>query len=285
MKTQEGFIQTKGGKVWYEIVGNKNTIPLIALHGGPGYPHDSLESLKDLSNEQKVIFYDQLGCGNSQRVKDKSLWTVKYFVAELQEIVKKLNLKHYHILGHSWGAALGVAFALTKPKGLKSLILSSPYISTPHWEKDAQKLLAKLPKNMRGALKGGKIKSKGYQKASKVFYERYVFRTDTDKRPTAAIRAGHKMSHEIYEYMWGPEEFIVKGTLKNLDLSKRLAEIKVPTLLLCGRFDEATPQSTEYFKSLMPNAQMKVFEKSAHMPHWTERREYINTIRSFLRSL
>ena len=212
MKTrEEGFIDIeKAGKVWYSIVGNKDNVPLIALHGGPAYPHDSLESLEDLASDRKIIFYDQLGCGNSQKVKDKSLWTVKYFVTELQEIVKKLNLKHYHMLGHSWGAALGVAFALTKPKGLKSLVLSSPYISTPHWVGDSKKLLAKLPKSMQRALEVGMVGSKAYKKASRTFYERYVFRMDMDKRPVATMRASHKMNHEIYEHMWGPEEFITK---------------------------------------------------------------------------
>lgn len=277
---QEGFIDVPGGKVWYEIVGKKEETPLIVLHGGPGYPHDSLEPLEDLADERKVIFYDQLGCGNSQRTDDKSLWTVDHFVKELQTIIKKLNYKGYHILGHSWGAGLAVAFTLTKPEGLKSLILADPYISTPHWEKDAERLLKQLPKVMQAALKKGETESEAYQKAAKEFYYRYVWRMK--ELPVARIKAQHKMSVEIYNYMWGPEEFKPTGTLKSFDLSNKLSKINVPVLLLCGRYDEATPESTEYFKSLFPNARMKVFEKSAHMPHWTERKAYIKAIRDFL---
>src|SRR5690242_8413501 len=128
---KEGILTVSGGNIWYQITGNKKGIPLIVLHGGPGYPHDSLESLEDLSDARQIIFYDQLGCGNSRRSTDKSLWTVEHFVEELQLLIKSLKINSYHIIGHSWGSALAVSFALTKPKGLKSLILADPYISTP----------------------------------------------------------------------------------------------------------------------------------------------------------
>ncbi|HWY80261.1 MAG TPA: proline iminopeptidase-family hydrolase [Candidatus Sulfotelmatobacter sp.] len=283
MKREEGFIDVPGGNVWYEIVGNKEATPLIALHGGPGYPHDSLESLEYLADERKVIFYDQLGCGNSKRTTDKSLWTVDHFVRELQKIVKELKLKKYHILGHSWGAGLAVSFAFSKPSGLQSLILTDPYISTPHWEKDANRLLSTMPPAMQRALKEGKTTSKQFQEARKEFYFRHVYRFK--KFPVACIRADHKMNGEMYRYMWGPEEFDPRGTLKTFDLTPRLSEIKIPVLLLCGRFDEATPESLQYFHPLLPNATMKVFEKSAHMPHWTEKEVYMTTVRRFLRNI
>ncbi len=232
MKRIEGFIDASGGKVWYEIVGDANTIPLITLHGGPGYPHDSLEPLEDLADERKVIFYDQLGCGNSQKTSDKSLWSVEYFVKELGEVIENLKFKKYHLLGHSWGAGLAVAFTATKPQGLKSLILSDPYLSTPIWEKDAERLLRQLPENMRKALKEGPL-SEGYKEALKEFNYRFLDRQK--KLSVATLKSEFKMNLELYNYMWGPEEFNPTGTLKSFDLSKRLPEIKIPVLLLCGR--------------------------------------------------
>ena len=122
MNKNEGFINTSKGKIWYLIVGEKKNIPVVVIHGGPGLPHDYLEPLEDLSKERQVIFYDQLGCGNSAKINDPSLWTVKYFVSELKELITSFDLDKYHILGHSWGAALAVAFALTKPKDLVSIV-------------------------------------------------------------------------------------------------------------------------------------------------------------------
>lgn len=283
IKRKEGYIDVPGGKVWYEIVGENKSIPLIVLHGGPGYPHDYLQPLEDLSDTKDVIFYDQLGCGNSDRPTEKSLWTVERFVIELEEIIRQLNLEKYHILGHSWGSALAVSLALKKPRGLVSLILSDPYLSTPIWEKDANRLLQELPEDMQKALKGGIARSKEYKEASNEFYDRYVKRLRP--LPEVFTLSKKKKNNDLYTFMWGPEEFCATGTLKDFDPTKRLSEIKIPVLLLCGRYDEATPESTQYFQSLFPNAQHKVFEESAHYPFWNKRKEYIRTVKEFLQNL
>src|SRR2546421_539893 len=73
-----GYISVEGGNVWYSIVGaGKAGIPLLTLHGGPGYPHDYLKPLEQLSDERPVILYDQLGCGKSDRPPNRALWRVE----------------------------------------------------------------------------------------------------------------------------------------------------------------------------------------------------------------
>jgi proline iminopeptidase len=280
MNKKEGFIETSQGKIWYQIVGEKKNIPLIIIHGGPGACHDSLEPLEDLSKERQVIFYDQLGCGNSDRNSDRSAWTVEYFVSEIQELIKYLNLNKYHILGHSWGAALAVAFALTKPKGLVSMVLADPYISTPEWAADAKRLMKKLPEHMQKILEKNIIDSEEYKNASKEYYTRFIKRLEPVPEPI--LRAGKKMNMDIYNYMWGPKEYLPTGTLKNFNQTDRLSQITVPVLLLCGRYDEATPESTEHFQKIFPDAQVRIFEQSAHFPHWNEREDYMQTVQSFL---
>lgn len=56
----------------------------------------------------------------------------------------------------------------------------------------------------------------------------------------------------------------------------------MPTLYTCGRFDEATPETTEYYSSLTPNSRFHVFENSAHMPYIGEQAEYLKVIADFL---
>lgn len=282
MKRVEGFIDSKGGKTWYEIAGKKKSVPLIILHGGPGYPHDSLRPLEALAKDRQVIFYDQLGCGNSEKTNNKSHWTVDYFVEELQGLVKELKLKEYHLLGHSWGAALGVAYADTKPSGLRSLVLSSPYLSTPHWEKDAIRLIQELPSDTRDVIGRGELKTKEYEEASREYYIRHVWGMRPEELPVEVIRSRHKMNTEIYNHMWGPSEFKPTGTLRDLDLSGRLPDLNTRVLYLCGRNDEATPETTREFQRLTPNSEMVIFEKSAHNPHHTQKEKYIKTVRGFL---
>ena len=100
--------------------------------------------------------------------------------------------------------------------------------------------------------------------------------------PESFARAMRIMGKEVYEHMWGPKEFAATGTLNNFDVTNRLNEITKPVLLLCGRYDESTPETTAYYQTLFPNAIMKVFKNSAHNPVWTDREEFMETVRDFL---
>lgn len=87
---REGLIPVTGGKVWYRVLGaDRPGAPLLVLHGGPGAPHDYLEPLAALAGERPVVFYDQLGCGNSERPGDAALWTLERFVAELAQAARE----------------------------------------------------------------------------------------------------------------------------------------------------------------------------------------------------
>src|SRR5205085_12561313 len=68
----EGFINVKGGKVWYRIDGQGTNTPILLLHGGPGVPSYYLNPLREISKERPVIFWDQLGCGRSDKITDTS---------------------------------------------------------------------------------------------------------------------------------------------------------------------------------------------------------------------
>ena len=107
-RNKEGYVDVPGGKIWYEIVGGGNGLPLITLHGGPGSTHFGFEPLKALAEDRSVVFYDQLGCGNSDRPDDASLWKVERFVEELHILRDALGLDRCHILGHSWGISQDV---------------------------------------------------------------------------------------------------------------------------------------------------------------------------------
>jgi len=284
---KDGFIKVTGGNVWYKIVGKEKGIPIIALHGGPGYPHNYLQPLEDLSKERQVIFYDQLGCGNSDKPNDKRLWTVERFVKELGQIIIALKLKEYHLLGQSWGTALAISFALTKPSGLKGIILASPFLSTRIWERDAKKRIQQLPANTQKVLLKyaavDAMETTEFKKASDEYYKQFVYRIDP--LPESIKKANEKMSKIIYNQMWGPSEFAPTGSLKNFDLTNRLAEINVPVLIISGRFDETTPESAEYFKSKFKNAIVVIMENSAHMSHWTDRDKFMKTARAFLKKI
>ena len=283
----EGFVEVTGGKVAYQKYDQDGSgTPVIVLHGGPGSSCFSLQGLKALAVDRPVILYDQLGCGKSDRPTDASLWTLDRFVEELGQVRSGLNLDEVHILGHSWGTTLAAAYALTKPSGVKSIIFSSPCLSAPLWEQDQRKNLKKLPREVQEIIERceetGETDSKEYQEATEKFNNEFVCRLNP--YPEYLKEGRHYRNPEVYNIMWGPSEFTVRGNLRDFDCTPQLHEITCPTLFTCGRYDEATPESTEYFSTLTPNAQFHVYEHSAHMPYIEETDEYLRVVGDFLKS-
>jgi proline iminopeptidase len=283
---QEGYIPVIGGKIWYKIVrANKKGIPLLVLHGGPGASHDYLEPLEALADESPVVFYDQLGCGNSDKPDDASLWTIERFVEELQQILEALRLKKVHIIGQSWGTALAVDYILTKqPKRVVSLVLSGPLLSTSRWIEDQKTYVSEFPKDIQEIIQksedSGDFSSPQYQDAMMMYYKLHVCRLDP--WPDCLNRTFEKLNYSVYEYMWGPSEFSVTGTLKNYERIDRLKEITIPVLFTCGRYDEAAPATTKYYQSNVPSSGISIFEDASHEHHLEKPKEYLQVVRDFL---
>lgn len=291
--TEEGFIDVPGGKVWYTRLSEDgvyaNKTPLVVLHGGPGNTHGPLKSELDaLADERPVIFYDQLGSGNSERPTDVSLWKTERFVEELACIREALGLTEMHLLGHSWGTMLAASYLIDrKPEGVRSVIFSSPCLSSEMWKQDADRLIARLPEEVQQTIKQheeeGTTDSEAYHASMQVYYDRHVLRLNPAPE---IVKLSRPMGNgEIYMTMWGPSEFCPTGNLKHYDVTPRLHEISNPTLFLCGRYDEATPESTQYYQSLVPGAELHVFEESSHMGYLEETEAYLQAVRQFLQKV
>lgn len=71
-------------------------LPLVVLHGGPGFAHDYLRSLADLADltGRTVVHYDQYGCGRSTHSPEApaGFWTPQLFVDEYAAVVSELEL-------------------------------------------------------------------------------------------------------------------------------------------------------------------------------------------------
>lgn len=262
----EGFVEVAGGEVWYRIYGEGDKTPLLVLHGGPGSSSYGLEPLKALGKDRPVIFYDQLGSGRSSRIKDTSLMTIERYVEELEQVREALDLEDFYMYGQSWGPALGLEYYLTYPDEVKALIFSSPLFSTELWIRDADTLIATLPDSVQSVIRENErnqtFDSEAYKDAVDLFYSKFLRR----KERTEAQRdtAGMYFGTNVYEYMWGPSEFTATGTLRNYDRVDRLDEIKVPTLLLTGEYDEARPETVRFFQSQIPNSEFVEIENSGH---------------------
>lgn len=285
---KEGYIPVKGGNIWYKVCGaDKDGVPLLIIHGGPGAPHDYLETLESLASERPVIFYDQLGCGNSDRPSDTSLWTLERFVDELETVRNTLAPGRVHLLGQSWGSMLAVEYMIVKkPREIVSLIMSGPAIDAQRFASDAAGYLHELPDEMQAAISecdsSGDYSRPEYQNAVMEFYKKHLCMLDV--WPECMDRTFRKFGQESYEYMWGPSEFRVTGVLSGFDRTGSLHELNVPVLYTCGRYDEATPAATMYYSGLTPGSQFYIFEGASHQHHLEKPEEYLKVTGEFLKS-
>jgi proline-specific peptidase len=232
-------------------------LPLLVLHGGPGSAHDALEGLGALAEQgRQVVFYDQLGSGESDRPDDSSLWTVGMFLDQLRSVRDGLGLERMHLFGSSWGGMLALEYAFTRPPGLASLVLNSTPTSAPRWADETARLRAALPPGL------------DEKQTEAEFRRRHICRLDPE--PEVLARARAKFGRQVYEVMWGPNEYTVTGTLKDWDVIDRLDEIKVPTLITSGQYDECSPALVEPLHRGIVGSEWVVFEGSAHMSYLEE---------------
>ena len=282
---QEGYIEVPGGRVWYRSVGEGGT-PLLCLHGGPGFTHYYLEPLEALADRRQVIFYDQLGCGRSDRPEDVSLWTVDRFVEELAQVREALGLSRLHLFGSSWGGMLAMQYTLDRRPELESLILCGSPASMIRWVEDCDELLAAQPADVRRAIReheeAGFTACPEYQSAILGFYREHVCRLSP--WPAGLERSFAEAGYSVYTTMNGPSEFTVTGTLKTWDIMDRLPEIQVPTLLVGGRHDECRPGHLEEMHRRIAGSRLVIIEDASHLCFAERPDEFIGLVNSYLDS-
>jgi L-proline amide hydrolase len=286
----EGYVPFHGYRTWYRIVGEAEEpgkLPVLYLHGGPGGTHDYLESLEAMAaTGRRAIFYDQLGCGKSDLPDDTSLWTVKTFVAEVDAVREHLDLELLHIFGSSWGGMLAMEYALTQPAGVASMIVASSPSSIPQWVEEANRLRSELPEDVQETLRrheeAGTTSDPEYEEAADVFYKRHVCRLG--EWPEYVRRSFQFIAEHgvVYNTMNGPNEFHVIGTLKDWDITNRLGEIRIPTLVITGEYDEATPAINRTVSSRIPGAESVIYPNASHMAHVEDPDGYMRVLDDFL---
>lgn len=292
ISSTEGRARFGAYETWYRISGDLKAgkPPVVILHGGPGVAHNYVDSYKLLALQGRaVVHYDQIGCGNSTLLPEKGagFWTPQLFIDELENLVDHLGIRPaFHVLGQSWGGMLGAEYAVTRPKGLKSLTIANSPASMKLWVEEANRLRADLPADIQDALnrheKAGTTGDPEYQQATTAFYERHVCRVVPFPPEVTESFEQVARNPTVYNVMNGPNEFFVIGTLKNWSIIDRLPRIEVPTLIISGRYDEATPATVQPYKDGIRGSRWEIFEHSSHMPHVEEKERCMQVVGEFL---
>lgn len=281
-------LKHKLGHTYYELHGAKSSgVPLVCLHGGPGGTHHYFQPLRALARTRPVLFYDQVGAGRSSEIPRKQqTWST--LVEDLDRLLKHLKIERCHILGTSCGGTLAIEYHRhVKGRGIASLVMQSPFISSKVWARDANRLLETLSKKQQRVIKAcievGATDSKVYQEAEAAYYAKYVFRGKLDAA-SIAYRKKYPNPHgrALYQHMWGPSEFSATGTLRTYERESLLRKITCPTLYICGQYDEATPEAMKRFARQTPDSRVVVIKGASHSLVREKPREFIRELREFL---
>jgi len=289
----EGRMAWNGNETWYSVVGELDSgpTPVIICHGGPGAAHDYTEPIAELSRFGRgCVLYDQVGCGKSTHLADApaEFWSPQLFKDELVELTRHLEVAdRYAVVGQSWGGMLAMEHALDHPEGLRAIVVADSPASMPLWVEEANRLRKDLPPDVQETLTrhetDGTTDDPAYEEAVRV-YDRHLCRVPW---PDCVQRSFAQMAEDptVYHTMNGPSEFHCVGSLKTWDITERLPEIDTPTLLVSGRYDEATPHIVQQIHERIPGAQWELFEESSHMPHVEESDAFLTRVEAFLTTI
>lgn len=195
-----------------------------------------------------------------------------------------LGLDRVHLLGYSWGGMLALEYALTRSPGLASLVLQSCDASSPMAEIAIQRVYDGLPAEVRETLRrheaAGTTDAPEYKAARRVFDVRHVCRIDP--WPAFLQRAMARANWAIIAAMRERDDRHAPGGLKNWDVTADLGEIRLPTLVLGGRYDGIAPGQDEVLRDGILGAEWVRFEESSHFAHAEESGRFLGVLNDFL---
>jgi proline iminopeptidase len=276
-----------GYNVWVKhIAAHNSSIPVLTLHGGPGFPHFYFECFEDFLPQAGMTYwyYDQLGCGFSDQPNDPRLWNLARFTSEVEEVRTALGLERMVILGHSWGGMLAIEYALAHPDRLAGLVISNMVASIPSYEKYILELRDQLPAAKLARLKELELAraydSPEYENIIDYLYHQHICRLDPWPEPVS--RAVKWLAQPVYNTVQGKSEFEVTGNMKGWDRWRDLPKIGVPTLVLGGRYDTMNPQDLIEMSRRMPDARTVICPNGSHLSMYDDQQAYFSALLTFL---
>lgn len=279
-------------KVWTKKVGD-GKIKVLLLHGGPGFSHDYFECFEDFLPKEGIEFYyyDQLGCGNSDAPTDTSLWNISRYVEEVEQVRNGLGLDSFYLLGHSWGSMLAMEYLQKYQSHVKAAVLSNMTAGIKSYEAYAATLKLKYLSASEIITLDSLDKLKAYDSPAyqdllmNKLYTKTICRLPVENWPAPLLVAFKKANNSIYNQMQGVDEFHVTGNFKNWEMWDRLPNIKVPTLVIGGMYDEMNPDDMKREGKLIPNSRTYLCPNGSHMAMYDDQQNYFTNLIQFLKEV
>lgn len=289
----EGYMPYLNFKTYFRIVGkgNEAKAPLLVLHGGPGGSHNTLEVLDVLSliDNRQIIYYDQLGCGNSFVDGNTDLWKIETWIDELDELRNYLGIDKTHLLGQSFGGMLELAYCIEKKScGVLSMVVSSGLCNPKLWAEEQHKWISLMDEESQKAIAEAESTNnftlKSYIEADKKFMKLHSCDDFSNVKvaPECFKRGKAPGRDSVYRTAWGKDEYNLDGTVSALDLSDKLQEIDTNVLIINGSQDLCSEEIAKDMHDRIPNSKWVMFDGVRHRCYYEAFEEYIPLVNDWM---
>jgi proline iminopeptidase len=285
------MVPVMGGryKVWTKRMG-EGPLKVLLLHGGPGFTHQYLEAMESFLPQAgiEMYYYDQLGCGNSDKPDDPALWTRERYREEVEEVRVGLGLEDFVLYGQSWGGMLSIEYALKYQRHLKGLVISNMTAGIQAYLGRLDYLKGLLGPESRERLEildaARDYDNPEYERIMMgELYPQVICRTKPWPEPVT--RAFRDANLAIYNEMQGKSEFVVTGNFKDWESWDRLHEITVKTLTIGAAHDTMDPEDLKRMATMVANGTSLICPNGSHLAMWDDQAVYFEGLLKFLKGL
>ena len=266
-------------RLFVEVVGRG--YPLALMHGGPGGDHWTMLPFRELSDRFMLVFYDHRCNGRSVGAPVTSM-TWENLTADADALRERLGFDKWAVLGHSFGGKVALEYALRYPDRLSHLVLLDAGGDSFWDQENAPELLAK-----RGFGRKKVELARRWFNGRIAPWEFYptLMRLGTAYDPHTSFLSGMLMMFAERRSKGRPraEIFGFSHLTKGWTVMDRLAEIRVPTLVMAGRDDFVFPPEHQgQLAAGIPGARLEIIERAGHNPHNERTAEVMKAVRDFI---
>ncbi len=265
------MIKVNGAEIYYTSIGDGPAI--LMMHGGLGLSHDYFRPYFDtLAQTHTVVYYDHFGNGRSTKPKNYDEMNFDRLTSDAAELMSALNHDTFTLIGHSYGGFIGQKFVEKYPDRLDGLVLLAtiPAFDYQPAVAGTEEQMQAFGKIFSGHLAGNAEWQENWSKVVQMYFHNY------DANIGAALDASTHYEYRAWNAA-GP-------LLADFNMLEVLPNVTVPTLVMGGRYDPITPatQGSERIASLLTNAELAIFENSAHYPFITEENAFFERLNTWL---
>ena len=296
LRDGESRVKVNGIEHWCRVVGaDHNTTPIVVIHGGPGGFVYSFERTigPKLEAFATVIYYEQRGCGRSEQPANPNAYSIPILVSDLDAIRRNFGLERILLLGFSFGGELALEYSLAHPQNVERLIVQAPTVDGAGLLTDNERLAMVQLSGFRAVAQGEmaaairEIQKEDAPAGARLEKVWNTVDTDTVDRLLFHEPENAKRNRKL----WRESGLVNTGDMfkalakqpKRDSLFDRLQAVEAPTLIMVGLHDRNVGlELCRDVALLIRQAQLVVFENSAHFPEIEEPAKYAQTVRHFV---